>query len=168
MYPRCAGGWRQVRARHPNANPEYDTWPYGYLTANWWDPPPPAQPQQQPPPVQQQPQQPLVQQQPQQQPQPAGGAAAAAGDGVVVNYGAGGDSAAAAMRSFNEFPTGGTIMGGANAGRYSPPSLLRTIETADMLIPVLTGRRLDAATRRRCASTRTTPGTGTRTGCAGR
>jgi hypothetical protein len=25
-----------VKARHPNGNPEYDTWPYGYATANWW------------------------------------------------------------------------------------------------------------------------------------
>jgi hypothetical protein len=91
-----AGARRQVRARHPNANPEYDTWPFGYLTANWWDPPPPPQHE-------------------------TKQRSAAGADGVVVNFGAGGDSAASPMRSYNEFSTGGTIMGGVNAGRYSPP-----------------------------------------------
>ena len=79
-------GRRQVLARHPNANPEYDTWPFGYATGNWWSPPnqPPSR------------------------------------DGVTVNFGSGGDGSAPSMRGFNHFSTGGTIMGGTNANRYSP------------------------------------------------
>lgn len=81
-------GRRQVLARHPNANPEYDTWPYGYATGQWWSPPAPPTSQ----------------------------------DGITINFGSGGDSSASPIRSFNEFSTGGTIMGGTNANRYSPPT----------------------------------------------